>query len=47
MLSEIDLNKVIDFVLKKEKDEGGFGATHLLPPTIEDTYYAVKNPLFM
>ena len=42
MRSEIDLNKVIDFVLKKEKDEGGFGATHLLPPTIEDTYYAVK-----
>ena len=42
MLSKIDLNKVIDFVLKKEKDEGGFGATPLLPPTIEDTYYAVK-----
>jgi prenyltransferase beta subunit len=41
-LSKNDLNKVIDFILKREKSEGGFGATPLLPPTIEDTYYAVK-----
>lgn len=36
------LNKLIDFVLKREKSEGGFGATPFLPATIEDTYYAVK-----
>ena len=33
---------VVNFVLEKEKPEGGFGATSLLPPTIEDTYFAVK-----
>uniref|UniRef100_A0A7V4JPF6 Prenyltransferase alpha-alpha toroid domain-containing protein n=1 Tax=Thermodesulfobacterium geofontis TaxID=1295609 RepID=A0A7V4JPF6_9BACT len=42
MLSKININEVIAFVLKKEKSDGGFGATPLLPPTIEDTYYAVK-----
>ncbi|PMP68809.1 MAG: hypothetical protein C0190_00865 [Thermodesulfobacterium geofontis] len=36
------LNKSIEFVLMREKKEGGFGATPLLPATIEDTYYAVK-----
>jgi hypothetical protein len=36
------IHKVIDFVLMREKDEGGFGATPLLPPTIEDTYFAIK-----
>ena len=41
------LNKLIDFVLKREKSEGGFGATPFLPATIEDTYYAVKNFLSM
>lgn len=35
-------NKLIEFVLMREKEEGGFGATPLLPPTIEDTYFAIK-----
>lgn len=30
------------FVLKREKEEGGFAGTPLLPPTIEDTYFAIK-----
>ncbi len=31
------------FVLKREKPTGGFGATPLLPPTIEDTYFALNT----
>jgi len=37
------LSGVKDFVLKREKSEGGFGATPLLPSTIEDTYFALKT----
>ncbi|NPA39299.1 MAG: hypothetical protein GXO57_02500 [Thermodesulfobacteria bacterium] len=37
------LSGVKEFVLKREKPDGGFGATPLLPPTIEDTYFALKT----
>jgi hypothetical protein len=29
------------FAKKREKDGGGFGATPLLPPTVEDTYFGL------
>lgn len=32
----------ISFVLKREKEKGGFAGTPLLPATIEDTYFAIK-----
>ncbi len=34
---------VFDYVLKREKTSGGFGATPFLPPTLEDTYFALKT----
>ncbi|WP_038056647.1 prenyltransferase/squalene oxidase repeat-containing protein [Thermodesulfobacterium hydrogeniphilum] len=36
------IKNAIEFVLKREKEEGGFAGTPLLPPTIEDTYFAIK-----
>ncbi len=32
----------IGFVLKREKENGGFASTPLLPATIEDTYFATE-----
>jgi len=37
----------VNFVLKREKTSGGFGATPLLPPTIEDTYFAINTLLLL
>ncbi len=34
--------ELFDFCLLRQKDEGGFGATPYLPPTVEDTYFAVE-----
>ncbi len=36
------LSRAIDFVLLREKREGGFGATPKLPATIEDTFHSLK-----
>ncbi len=30
-----------DFILPRRKESGGFGATPALPPTVEDTYFAL------
>ena len=35
-------SRAIDFVLLREKREGGFGATPKLPATIEDTFHSLK-----
>lgn len=43
-----DLKKIKEFILLRFKEEiGGFGATPLLPPTIEDTYFGVKSLYFL
>jgi len=34
--------KTIEFVLTRQKDDGGFGATPHLPSTVEDTYYGLS-----
>jgi len=34
--------KTIEFVLTRQKDDGGFGATPYLPSTVEDTYYGLS-----
>ena len=31
----------VSFAKRKEKEDGGFGATTLLPPTVEDTYFGL------
>ena len=44
-MSDLDLERrqaIIDFCLARLKEEGGFAATPYLPPTIEDTRFAVK-----
>lgn len=42
------LNKSKEFILLRFKKElGGFGATPLLPPTLEDTYFGVKALYFL
>lgn len=38
----IDLAEVLGFVLARQKKSGGFSATPMLPPTAEDTYYALR-----
>ncbi|NPA95196.1 MAG: hypothetical protein GXO58_07200 [Thermodesulfobacteria bacterium] len=35
------LYKALDFVLRRQKEDGGFGATPKLPATLEDTYHAL------
>jgi len=34
--------KTLEFVLARQKDDGGFGATLHLPSTIEDTYFGLS-----
>ena len=36
------LYKALGFVLKRQKEHGGFGATPKLPATLEDTYHALR-----
>jgi len=36
------LQKTLSFVLSRKKEDSGFGATPLLPATLEDTFYALK-----
>jgi len=36
------LQKTLSFVLLRKKEDSGFGATPLLPATLEDTFYALK-----
>ncbi len=38
---EILVAKTIEFVRVREKETGGFGATPLLPATVEDSYHAL------
>ena len=42
LLQDIDLKALQQFTLKRSQDNGGFGATPLLPHTISDTYCAVE-----
>ncbi len=35
------IEKTLQFVSERKKETGGFGATRLLPPTVEDTYHAL------
>lgn len=37
----VDYAKLIEFVADRRKVHGGYGATHELPATVEDTYQAV------
>lgn len=37
-----NLDDCYNFVIQRKRQEGGFAATPLLPPTIEDTYHALK-----
>ncbi len=39
---ELLVDKTIKFVKAREKETGGFGATPLLPATVEDTYHAIR-----
>lgn len=44
----INFNKTEQFILIRYKEDiGGFGATPLLPPTLEDTYFGVKGLYFL
>ena len=36
------LSGIISFVEARRKEEGGYGATPLLPATVEDTYHALR-----
>jgi hypothetical protein len=36
-------DSVFSYISKREKPSGGFGATPLFPPTLEDTYFALKT----
>jgi len=35
-------NRIIDFVISREQEEGGFSFAAIAPPTLEDTYYALR-----
>jgi len=35
--------EILSFVGARRKEEGGYGATPLLPATVEDTYHALKK----
>ncbi len=39
----LDFQKILAFVKVRHKASGGYGATPLLPATVEDTYHAVKT----
>ncbi|AIH03897.1 MAG: Prenyltransferase/squalene oxidase [Thermodesulfobacterium sp. 37_54] len=41
-LKENIWKQVYQFVKMRKRENGGFGATPYLPPTIEDTYYALE-----
>jgi hypothetical protein len=38
----VDPESVLGYLLARQKPTGGFGLTLRLPPTLEDTYYAVR-----
>jgi len=38
----LDLQKICNFIRARHKASGGYGATPLLPATVEDTYHAVE-----
>jgi len=40
---ELDVEKVISFVLSRETEEGGFSFARTTPRTLDDTYYALKT----
>ncbi|KAA0006132.1 MAG: hypothetical protein FE039_00435 [Thermoplasmata archaeon] len=42
MICQRKKKKLIDFIFSKEKIEGGFSFTRSTPPTIEDTYFALR-----
>ena len=43
MLTKKELEQTIDFVFSREQPEGGFSFAGFMPPTLEDTYYAIKT----
>jgi len=42
MLSKTELEQTIGFIFSREQLEGGFSFAGQMPPTLEDTYYAVR-----
>jgi hypothetical protein len=42
MARTVDYVKLVEFVAERRKATGGYGATHELPATVEDTYEAVE-----
>ena len=42
-LAKIDYEKLLDFVLLREKKDGGFAAFPSLPHTIQDTFHAIDT----
>jgi len=47
MTRQLDHAALIDFVQKRRQTTGGYGATPLLPATIEDTFHAVAISLML
>jgi hypothetical protein len=43
MLSRTELEQTIGFIFSREQPEGGFSFAGKMPPTLEDTYYAVRT----
>jgi len=39
---KIDPETIVDFILKRRYKEGGFGSAPSVPPSIQDTYYALS-----
>ncbi|OGQ88128.1 MAG: hypothetical protein A2512_02960 [Deltaproteobacteria bacterium RIFOXYD12_FULL_56_24] len=47
MVRQVDYDALLEFVLKRRKDTGGYGATPRLPATIQDTFQAVAIRLVL
>ena len=47
MTRQLDHAALMDFVLKRRQSTGGYGATPLLPATIEDTFHAMAISLVL
>jgi len=42
MITEKERNSLIKFIYSREQPEGGFSFSHMTPPTLEDTYFALR-----
>jgi hypothetical protein len=43
MSKDWDVTEIREFVLTREQEEGGFSFAEAAPPTLEDTYYALRT----